>query len=48
MTLLMVFIFQAQSLVAESGGKEPKVDDFNRQRPAPPPAEQPDLLQEPD
>ena len=48
MTLLMVFIFQAQSLVAETGGKEPKVDDFNRQRPAPPPAEQPDLLQEPD
>ena len=47
-TLLMVFIFQAQSLVAETGGKEPKVDDFNRQRPAPPPAEQPDLLQEPD
>ena len=47
-TLLTVFIFQAQSLVAETGGKEPKVDDFNRQRPAPPPAEQPDLLQEPD
>lgn len=47
-TLVMVFIFQAQSLVAETGGKEPKVDDFNRQRPAPPPAEQPDLLQEPD
>ena len=47
-TLLAVFIFQAQSLVAETGGKEPKVDDFNRQRPAPPPAEQPDLLQEPD
>ena len=48
MTLVMVFIFQAQSLVAETGGKEPKVDDFNRQRPVPPPAEQPDLLQEPD
>jgi hypothetical protein len=32
-TLVMVFIFQAQSLVAETGGKEPKVDDFNRQRP---------------
>ena len=47
-TLLMVFIFQAQNLVAETGGKEPKVDDFNRQKPAPPPAEQPDLLQEPD
>ena len=47
-TLVMVFIFQAQSLVAETGGKEPKVDDFNRQRPVPPPAEQPDLLQEPD
>jgi hemolysin activation/secretion protein len=47
-TLVMVFIFQVQNLVADTGGKEPKVDDFNRQRPAPPPAEQPDLLQEPD
>jgi len=47
-TLVMVFIFQVQNLVAETGGKEPKVDDFNRQRPAPPPTEQPDLLQESD
>jgi len=43
-----VCFIQNDQVLANTNGKEPKVDDFNRTPPAPPPVEQKKLLQEPE
>jgi len=52
--ILFIFVITAvcfvqnDQVLANANGKEPKVDDYNRTPPAPPPVEQKKLLQEPE
>ena len=46
--ITVAFFGQNDLLLANTDGKEPKVDDFNRTAPAPPPIDQKKLLQEPE
>jgi len=46
--LLTFFLLNSRiSLAVELTGKEPKVDDFNKERKVPPPIDQPNLLKKP-